>query len=72
MSGCFFSLGFASICWMSRKEKSIALSTTKAKYIAASMACCDAVWWRKLFSELFKHVLDTIVIFCDNQSGIHL
>ncbi len=28
------------------------LSTTKAEYIAASMAFCEAVWLLKLFSEL--------------------
>ena len=57
---------------MSRKQKSVALSTAEAEYIAASMACCEAVWLRKLFSELFQHVLDTTVILCDNQSGIRM
>eukprot|EP00253_Pinus_taeda_P004327 PITA_04327 len=71
-SGCCFSLGSASISWMSRKQKSVALSTTDTEYIAASMASCEAVWLRKLFSELFGHVLDTTMIFCDNQSGIRL
>jgi hypothetical protein len=71
-SGCCFSLGSASISWMSRKQKSVALSTAEAEYIAASMASCEAVWLRKLFSELFGHVLDTTVILCDNQSGIRL
>jgi len=71
-SGCCFSLGSASISWMSRKQKSVALSTAKAEYIAASMASCEAVWLRKLFSELFGFTLDTIVILCDNQSGIRL
>ena len=71
-SGCCFTLGSASISWMSRKHKSMALSTTEAEYIAASMAWCEAVWLWKLFSELFGHVLDTTVILCDNQSGIRL
>ena len=57
---------------MSRKQKSVALSTAKAEYIAASMASCEAVWLRKLFSELFGHVLNTTMILCDNQSGIRL
>ena len=69
-SGCCFSLGSALISSMSRKQKSVALSTTKAEHIAASMASSEAIWLRKLFSELFGHVLDTTVIFCDNQSGI--
>ena len=71
-SGCCFSLGFASISWMRRKQKSVALSTAEAKYIAVSMASCEVVLLRKLFSELFGFALDTTVILCDNQSGIHL
>eukprot|EP00253_Pinus_taeda_P003735 PITA_03735 len=71
-SGCCFSLDSASISWMSRKQKSVALSTTEAEYIDVSMASCEAVWLRKLFSELFGYILDTTVVFCDNQSGIRL
>jgi len=77
-SGHCFCLGSALISWMSRKQKSVALSTAEVVYIAASMASCEAVWLRKLFSELFrrvldtKRVLDTTVILCDNQSGIRL
>ena len=43
-SRCYFTLESALISWMSRKQKSVALSTAEAKYIAASMACCEAVW----------------------------
>ena len=43
-SGCCFSLGSASISWMSRKQKLVALNTAEAEYIAASMASCEAVW----------------------------
>ena len=43
-SGCCFSLGSASISWMSRKQKSVALSIAEAEYIAASMASYEAVW----------------------------
>ena len=57
---------------MIRKQRPGALITAEAEYIATSMACCEAVWLRKLFSELFGHVLDTTVILCDNQSGIRM
>eukprot|EP00253_Pinus_taeda_P004447 PITA_04447 len=70
--GCCFSLGSASISWMSRKQKSVALSIAEAEYIATSMASCEAVWLQKLFNELFGFTLDTTVILCDNQSGIRL
>ena len=42
-SGCCFTLGSASISWMSRKQKSVALSTAEVEYIVASMASCEAV-----------------------------
>jgi len=51
---------------------SVALSTAKAEYIAASMASCEAIWLQKLFNELFGFTFDTTVIPCDNQSGIRL
>ena len=57
---------------MSRKQKLVALSTAEAEYIVTSMASCEVVWLRKLFIELFGHVLDTTVILCDNQTGIRL
>eukprot|EP00253_Pinus_taeda_P025713 PITA_25713 len=70
--GCCFSLGSTLISWMRRKKKSVALSTAEAEYIAASMASCEVVSFRKLFNELFGFTLDTTVILCDNQSGICL
>eukprot|EP00253_Pinus_taeda_P032032 PITA_32032 len=71
-SGCCFSLCSATISWMSRKQKSVALSTVETEYIATSMSSCKVAWLRKLFSELFGYVLDTTVIFFDNQSWIRL
>eukprot|EP00253_Pinus_taeda_P036559 PITA_36559 len=42
-SRCCFSLGSASISWMSKKQKSVALSIAEAEYIARSMASCEAI-----------------------------
>ena len=61
-SGCYFTSRFSS----GRKRKLVALSIAEVKYIAACMACCEVTWLRKLFSELFEHVLDATVILCDN------
>jgi hypothetical protein len=43
-SGVCFSLGSAMISWISRKQKSVALNTAEAEYIAACDACTKAVW----------------------------
>jgi len=71
-SRCCFSLGSTMIFWMSMKQKFVALNTAETKYIATSMARCEAVWLRKLFGELFEKVIDTTMIYCDNKSGIYL
>ncbi|KAH9292825.1 hypothetical protein KI387_042000, partial [Taxus chinensis] len=71
-SGCCFSLGSGVVSWFSRKQKSVALSSSEAEYIAASMATCEAIWLRKLLVALFGQKVETTVIHCDNQSCIKL
>jgi hypothetical protein len=67
-----FSLSFSTISWASRKQKSVALNTAEAEHIAACDACTEAVWLRKLVSGLFDQVLDSTMIYCDNQSCVKL
>jgi hypothetical protein len=67
-----FSLSFATMSWASRKHKSVALSTAEAEYIAVCDACTEAVWLRKLVSGLSDQVLNSTVIYCDDQSYVKL
>jgi hypothetical protein len=71
-SGYCFSLDSAMISWTSRKQGSVDQSTAEAEYIAASAASREAVWLRKLLSDLFRTELEPTVIHCDNQSCIKL
>ena len=71
-SGCCFGLGPAIVSWFSRKQKSVALSSAEAEYMAASQASCEAIWLRKMLVSLFGQELRPTVIFCDNQSCIKL
>jgi hypothetical protein len=59
------------VSWCSRKQSSVALSTTEAEYIALSVAVCEAVWLHKLLTDLFDHEMDPIIT-CDNQSCVKL
>ena len=72
ISGCCFGLGSAVVSWFSRKQKSVALSSTEAEYMAASQASCEAIWLRKLLVRLFGRELRSTTIYCDNQSCIKL
>ena len=70
--GYCFSLGSTMISWSSRKQGSIAQSTAEVEYIVASVVSKEAVWLRKLLSDLFSVELEPTVIHCDNQSCVKL
>jgi hypothetical protein len=60
-SGCFFTLGSAMVSECSRKQSSMALSTTEAEYIALSVAVREVVWLHKLMTDLFDHEMILIL-----------
>ena len=67
-SGSYFSMGSGVISWFSMKQSYVALSTTEVEYVIACSASCEAVWLRKLLSDLFDLQFDATCIHCDNQS----
>eukprot|EP00253_Pinus_taeda_P029786 PITA_29786 len=67
-----FSIGSTTVSWYNRKQRSVALSSTEAEYMEASLAVCEAIWMRKILVGLFGSHLDHIMIYCDNQSCIKL
>jgi hypothetical protein len=71
-SGCCFGLGSAIVSWLSQKQKYVALSSTKAEYMAASQASCEAIWLRKFLTGLFEQELGPTMIYCNNQSCLKL
>jgi hypothetical protein len=71
-SGCCFTLGSAMVSWCSRKQSSVALSTTEEDYIALSVAVHEVVWLRKLLKDFFNHEMYSTTIHCDNQSCVKL
>ena len=71
-SGCCFNIRSGVVSWFSRKQKSVALSSAEAEYMAANMAACEGMWPRKLLGGLFKCELEATIVHCDNQSGIRI
>ncbi|PHU05442.1 hypothetical protein BC332_26264 [Capsicum chinense] len=69
-SGNVFSLGFGAISWNLRKQDAIALSSSKAEYMATSFAHCQAIWLRKLLVNLQKERIGPTKIWCDNNVSI--
>ncbi len=70
MSGYTFKLAGAAVSWSSKKQTSIALSSTEAEYISGAHAAKEAVWLRQLLSKLSFNTLSPTVLHIDNQSTI--
>ena len=55
---------------MSKKQPTVALSTTKEEYRVATQAACEATWLEMLLKDLGVKVQRPVVIYCDNMSPI--
>ena len=57
---------------MSKKQPTVALSTTEAEYMACS-AACQEIKWLSNFPELpTMNVPVPVSLWCDNQGALHL
>ncbi|GJR46996.1 retrotransposon protein, putative, ty1-copia subclass [Tanacetum coccineum] len=70
-SGCMQLLGDRLVSWSSKRQKSAAISSTEAEYIALSGCCAQVLWMR---SQLTDYCLgfNKIPMYCDNKSAIAL
>ena len=72
-TGYCFLLSGAAICWKSRKQQTVAASTTEAEYMSLGDATKEALWLRSLLIGLGTINDDfPIPILVDNQGAIHL
>lgn len=70
-TGYFFKLADASICWQSHAQKTIALSSTEAEYMALSDCSRQAMWIKSLLREL-GIPMKAFPIYGDNQGSIFI
>lgn len=70
-TGYVFLLNGGAVSWNSKRQPTVAVSTTEAEYMAASAAVKEALWLRKLMADVYD-LTPTIKIFGDNQSAIKL
>ncbi|XP_039144100.1 uncharacterized mitochondrial protein AtMg00810-like [Dioscorea cayenensis subsp. rotundata] len=66
-SGFVFNLGSGAVCWASKKQDVVALSSTETEYIALCGACCHGVWMKKILTDFGIQVEDAFPILCDNK-----
>lgn len=71
-SGFLIRYGGGVICWGSRRQSCVSLSTTEAEFIALSEGCQELTWVKKLLKDFGEDITVPTPIFEDNQSAIKL
>ncbi|MCH79442.1 copia protein, partial [Trifolium medium] len=72
ISGQCFLLGRSLISWRTKKQLTVSRSSSEAEYRALAAATCEMQWILYLFKDLQVKSSKLHVLFCDNQSALHI
>ena len=72
VTGYVFMLAGGAISWQSKKQKTVALSTVEAEYMATTQATKEAIWWRSYLGGLGHDVTGATALLSDSQGSIAL
>jgi hypothetical protein len=64
-------LGSSLVSWSSRKQSSVAQSTTKAEYVAA-VSCCSQLLWITYTLSDFGEECSHVPLMCNSTSAISI
>ena len=67
ITGYFFKLAGSTVSWLLRAQKTVALSSMEAEYMAISDCCHQTMWIINLFSKIGFHV--TPITICGNNQS---
>lgn len=62
----------AAISWRSSKQRTVALSSTEAEYMALPETAKEAIYLRTTMTELGLKAMTDVSILCDNRGAINL
>ena len=72
ITGILVKLFGGMVFWSSKKQATVALSTTEAEYMGLSATTEEVIWQRLLLKELGEEQVEATVIAQDNQGAICL
>lgn len=71
-TGYLFTMNGGAITWNTKKQATVALSTTEAEFMSMVACIQEGMWLKQLLAELFTTTEENIKIFCDNKGAIDL
>ena len=70
-TGYVYTFGGTAICWVSKLQKIVSLSSCEAEYVAVTEATKEMIWLQSFLEEL-GHDQGKGVLYCDSKSAIDL
>ncbi|GJW39790.1 hypothetical protein Tco_0065635 [Tanacetum coccineum] len=68
-SGSVQFLGDKLVCWSSKKQNCVSISTAESEYVAVSGCCAQVLWMRTQLTD-YGFFFDKVPIYCDSKSAI--
>ncbi|GJR55921.1 ribonuclease H-like domain-containing protein [Tanacetum coccineum] len=68
-SGSVQFSGDKLVCWSSKKQHYMSISTAESEYVAVSGCCAQVLWMRTQLTD-YGFFYDKVPIYCDSQSAI--
>jgi len=70
VTGTVFIKNGGAITWFTKRQRTVALSSVEAEYIALVFTCQEGIWIKRLITELEPNVNpQTLKIFCDSRGA---
>nr|GFA10263.1 hypothetical protein [Tanacetum cinerariifolium] len=68
-SGSVQFVGDMLVCWSSKKQNYVSISTAEFEYVAISGCCAQVLWMRTQLTD-YGFFYDKVPIYCDSKSAI--
>nr|GEZ21821.1 uncharacterized mitochondrial protein AtMg00810-like [Tanacetum cinerariifolium] len=62
-------LGDKLVCWSSKKQNYVSISTAESKYVTVSSCCAQLLWMHTHLTD-YGFFYDKVPIYCDSKSAI--
>ncbi|XP_075088144.1 secreted RxLR effector protein 161-like [Nicotiana tabacum] len=72
VTGFYILLGGSLVCWKSKKQPVVSLSSAEAGYRSLSKVVTEVTWLTRLLADFGLTVISSNHVYCDNQAAIHI
>ena len=72
LTGMIVQFGTSPVCWKTKKQDCVSLSSTEAEFRALKAMTQELIWIKELLVELGIEHKEPMLICCDNKSALYI